>query len=78
MYNCLLLIVNITSTIFYRMYIVAFDRETCRVTYMVSIEVSIVLFSNPWTVQHSFATVLIFGGAFAYSQVPDVKIKVGT
>lgn len=28
--------------------------------------------------QHSFATVLIFGGAFAYSQVPDVKIKVGT
>lgn len=40
-----------------------------------SVVVSIVLFSNPWTVHHSFATVLIFGGAFAYSQVPDVKIK---
>ncbi|CAE7631544.1 slc35b4 [Symbiodinium pilosum] len=35
-----------------------------------SVVVSIVLFSNPWTIQHSVATVLIFGGAFAYSQVP--------
>lgn len=39
-----------------------------------SVVVSIMLFSNPWTIQHSFATVLIFGGAFAYSQAPDVKV----
>lgn len=36
-----------------------------------SVVVSIVLFSNPWTPQHSAATVLIFGGAFAYSQVRE-------
>lgn len=36
-----------------------------------SVVVSIVLFSNPWTQLHSFATLLIFGGAFAYSRVPE-------
>ncbi|CAE7940274.1 slc35b4, partial [Symbiodinium necroappetens] len=38
-----------------------------------SVVVSIVLFSNPWTPQHSAATVLIFGGAFAYSQVREAR-----
>lgn len=38
-----------------------------------SVVVSIVLFSNPWTVQHSVATVLIFGGAFSYSQVREAR-----
>ncbi|CAE7293415.1 slc35b4 [Symbiodinium sp. CCMP2456] len=38
-----------------------------------SVVVSIVLFSNPWTAQHSAATVLIFGGAFAYSQVREAR-----
>jgi UDP-xylose/UDP-N-acetylglucosamine transporter B4 len=35
----------------------------------VSVIVSIVVFSNPWSNYHSLATLLIFGGAFAYSQV---------
>jgi UDP-xylose/UDP-N-acetylglucosamine transporter B4 len=39
-----------------------------------SVLVSIVWFSNPWTVFHSIATVLIFGGAFAYSQVPQIGL----
>eukprot|EP00931_Biecheleriopsis_adriatica_P118158 TRINITY_DN93615_c0_g1_i1.p1 TRINITY_DN93615_c0_g1~~TRINITY_DN93615_c0_g1_i1.p1 ORF type:complete len:378 (+),score=60.21 TRINITY_DN93615_c0_g1_i1:138-1136(+) len=36
-----------------------------------SVVVSIVVFSNPWNNYHSIATVLIFGGAFMYSQAPD-------
>jgi len=36
-----------------------------------SIIVSVVWFENPWTVLHSVSVVLIFGGAFAYSQVPE-------
>jgi UDP-xylose/UDP-N-acetylglucosamine transporter B4 len=36
-----------------------------------SIIVSIVWFKNPWTALHSVAVVLIFGGAFAYSQAPE-------
>eukprot|EP00928_Gymnodinium_smaydae_P034182 TRINITY_DN24293_c0_g1_i1.p1 TRINITY_DN24293_c0_g1~~TRINITY_DN24293_c0_g1_i1.p1 ORF type:complete len:385 (-),score=82.89 TRINITY_DN24293_c0_g1_i1:71-1099(-) len=36
-----------------------------------SVVVSILLFSNPWTPLHSIATVLIFGGAFAYSQARE-------
>eukprot|EP00913_Durusdinium_trenchii_P024175 g22697.t1 len=38
-----------------------------------SVVVSIVIFSNPWTILHSIATVLIFGGAFAYSQAPEAR-----
>jgi len=36
-----------------------------------SVIVSIVWFSNPWTHWHSVSIVLIFGGAFAYSQAPE-------
>lgn len=36
-----------------------------------SVIISIVWFSNPWTVWHSVAIVLIFGGAFSYSQAPE-------
>lgn len=36
-----------------------------------SVLVSIFWFRNPWTSWHSFAVVLIFGGAFAYSQAPQ-------
>lgn len=40
-----------------------------------SVLVSIVWFRNPWTVLHTAASVLIFGGAFAYSQAPDAVRK---
>merc|ERR1712113_1226492 len=38
-----------------------------------SVGFSILWFGNPWTLLHSVATVLIFGGAFAYSQVNAFK-----
>eukprot|EP00928_Gymnodinium_smaydae_P083734 TRINITY_DN66973_c0_g1_i1.p1 TRINITY_DN66973_c0_g1~~TRINITY_DN66973_c0_g1_i1.p1 ORF type:complete len:356 (-),score=32.33 TRINITY_DN66973_c0_g1_i1:219-1286(-) len=41
-----------------------------------SVIVSVLWFSNPWTLWHSVATVLIFGGAFAYSQAPEVDTAV--
>merc|ERR1712039_999080 len=37
-----------------------------------SVGFSILWFGNPWIFLHSVATVLIFGGAFAYSQVKGV------
>eukprot|EP00746_Dinoflagellata_sp_MGD_P042447 gnl/MRDRNA2_/MRDRNA2_202934_c0_seq1.p1 gnl/MRDRNA2_/MRDRNA2_202934_c0~~gnl/MRDRNA2_/MRDRNA2_202934_c0_seq1.p1 ORF type:complete len:361 (-),score=32.53 gnl/MRDRNA2_/MRDRNA2_202934_c0_seq1:79-1161(-) len=37
-----------------------------------SVSFSICWFGNPWTHLHSMASVLIFGGAFAYSQVPKL------
>merc|ERR1712174_33421 len=40
-----------------------------------SVGFSILWFGNPWIFLHSVATVLIFGGAFAYSQVEELKSK---
>jgi len=34
---------------------------------------SVLWFNNPWSPWHSVATVLIFGGVFAYSQAPAAK-----
>lgn len=41
-----------------------------------SVGLSICWFGNPWTHWHSVATVLIFGGAFVYSQVRSAKETV--
>eukprot|EP00929_Paragymnodinium_shiwhaense_P071798 TRINITY_DN36464_c0_g1_i1.p1 TRINITY_DN36464_c0_g1~~TRINITY_DN36464_c0_g1_i1.p1 ORF type:complete len:391 (-),score=59.91 TRINITY_DN36464_c0_g1_i1:287-1459(-) len=47
---------------------------TCNITMSVrkflSVVFSIIWFGNAWTPMHSIATVLIFGGVFAYSQCP--------
>eukprot|EP00930_Biecheleria_cincta_P049478 TRINITY_DN34678_c0_g1_i1.p1 TRINITY_DN34678_c0_g1~~TRINITY_DN34678_c0_g1_i1.p1 ORF type:complete len:399 (-),score=51.67 TRINITY_DN34678_c0_g1_i1:41-1237(-) len=36
---------------------------------------SVLWFDNPWSHWHSIATLLIFGGVFAYSQAPDPAAK---
>jgi UDP-xylose/UDP-N-acetylglucosamine transporter B4 len=38
-----------------------------------SVLFSITWFNNPWSPMHNIATVLIFGGAFAYSQAPGAN-----
>lgn len=46
---------------------------TLSVRKFLSVVVSILWFGNAWTTLHSIATVLIFGGVFAYSQCQPVK-----
>lgn len=46
---------------------------TLSVRKFLSVLFSTIWFGNPWTHLHSAATVLIFGGVFAYSQVPGAK-----
>merc|ERR1712050_447506 len=44
---------------------------TLSVRKFLSVVLSAVWFGNPWTHLHSVATLLIFGGVFAYSRCPS-------